>query len=120
MWNPIIPLYLGYVEDIKKLLFSLTKAEMLEVYNRYSARAPAPLSAQFEDRVDKQTAVKAYQENLKKRSNAPLFPTSMCSDLFEVLGGLYFLWRPDILQASQTMLGATLWCTSILSMGWKY
>jgi len=35
----------SYVEDIKKLLFTLTKAEMLEVFNRYSSKAPAPLSA---------------------------------------------------------------------------
>lgn len=84
MLNLIIPFFLGYVEDIKKLLFTLTKAEMLEVFNRYCSKAPAPLSAQFEDRVDKQSAVKAYEENLKKRSTAPLFPTSMRSFLFKL------------------------------------
>ena len=30
-------LHVGYVEDIKQLLFTLTKPEMAEVYSRYSA-----------------------------------------------------------------------------------
>jgi len=74
---------LGYVKDIKKLLFTLSKAEMLEVFNRYSSKAPAPLSAQFEDRVDKQSAVKAYEENRKKRSTVLLFPTSAEQDTLQ-------------------------------------
>ena len=45
---------------MKELLFTLSKPEMAEVYSRYSAKAPEPLSAQFNDYIDKQSAVKAY------------------------------------------------------------
>lgn len=47
---------------------------MTEVYNRYSTKAPEPLSAQFSDRKDKQSAVKAYKEKCAKGSTQ-LFPT---------------------------------------------
>lgn len=67
----------GYVEDMKQLLFTLTKPEMAEVYSRYSAKAPEPLTAQFTDRMDKQSAVKAYKEKCGKRTNVQLFPTGM-------------------------------------------
>lgn len=66
--------FVGYVENVKKLLFTLTKPEMTEVYNRYSTKAPEPLSAQFSDRKDKQSAVKAYKEKCAKGSTQ-LFPT---------------------------------------------
>ena len=60
---------------------------MTEVFKRYSAKAPEPISTQFRDRVDKQSAVKGYQEKCEKRSSAPLFPTGMfsvCLDCFMV------------------------------------
>ena len=60
---------------MKQLLFTLTKPEMAEIYNRYSAKAPEPLSAQFDDRVDKESAVKAYKEKCGKRNKIQLFPT---------------------------------------------
>ena len=78
--NPLLwSLYLhkGYVEDMKQLLFTLTKPEMAEVYSRYSAKAPEPLSAQFSDRMDKESAVKAYKEKCGKRKNIQLFPTGI-------------------------------------------
>ena len=62
-------LHAGYVEDMKQLLFTLTKPEMAEVYSRYSAKAPEPLSAQFNDRIDKQSAVTAYKEKCGKIKN---------------------------------------------------
>lgn len=85
-WNKILfwflYLYEGYVEDMKQLLFTLTKPEMAEVYSRYSAKAPEPLSAQFNDRVDKQSAVKTYKEKCGKRNNIQLFPTGTFSSCF--------------------------------------
>ena len=60
---------------MKQLLFTLTKPEMAEIYNRYSAKAPEPLSAQFDDRVDKESAVEAYKEKYGKRNKIQLFPT---------------------------------------------
>lgn len=58
---------------------------MTEVFQRYLAKASEPLSTQFSDRVDKQSAVKGYQDKCEKRSSAPLYPTSLFSVLFEVL-----------------------------------
>ena len=60
---------------MKQLLFTLTKPEMAEIYNRYFAKAPEPLSAQFDDHVDKESAVKAYKEKCGKRNKIQLFPT---------------------------------------------
>ena len=62
---------------------------MTEVFKRYSAKAPEPISAQFRDRVDKQSAVKGYQEKCEKRSSAPLFPTGMFSVLFGLFHGIH-------------------------------
>ncbi|XP_068701666.1 uncharacterized protein [Montipora foliosa] len=73
----------GYVEDMKKLLFTLTKPEMTEVYNRYAAKVPEPLSAQFKDRLDKPSAVKAYMEKHEQRTSATLFPTSAEQDTLQ-------------------------------------
>ena len=75
----LLYLHKGYVEDMKQLLFTLTKPEMAEVYSRYSAHAPEPLSAQFDDRVDKESAVKAYKEKCGKRNEIQLFPTGAVS-----------------------------------------
>ena len=68
-------LHVGYVKDMKQLLFTLTKPEMAEVYSRYSVKAPEPLSAQFNDRIDKQSAVTAYKEKCGKMRNIQLFVT---------------------------------------------
>ena len=62
---------------MKKLLFTLTKPEMTEVYNRYAAKVPEPLSTQFKDCLDKPPAVKAYMETHDQRTSATLFPTSL-------------------------------------------
>ena len=62
---------------MKQLLFTLTKPEMAEVYSRYSAKAPEPLSTQFNKRIDKQSAVNTYKEQCGKRSNTRLFPAGI-------------------------------------------
>ena len=68
---------IGYAEDIKKLLFNLSKQEMKEVFDRYSARTPEPLTAQFSGRVDKETSVKTHEEKQGQRISTQLFPASM-------------------------------------------
>lgn len=68
---------------MKQLLFTLTKPETAEIYNRYSAKAPEPLSAQFDDRVDKESAVKAYKEKYGKRNKIQLFPTDAEQDTLQ-------------------------------------
>ncbi|KAK2552961.1 hypothetical protein P5673_025663 [Acropora cervicornis] len=65
---------LVYAEDIKKLLFNLSKQEMKEVFDRYSARTPEPLTAQFSGHIDKETAVKARKEKQGQGISTQLFP----------------------------------------------
>lgn len=50
---------------------------MKEVFDRYSARTPEPLTAQFSGRVDKETAVKTHEEKQGQRISTQLFPASM-------------------------------------------
>ena len=56
----------GYVEELKKGLFSLRKSELTGLLNRmagkYQSKIPASLSSQFPDRVNKQDAVDKYRE----------------------------------------------------------
>ncbi|CAH3154184.1 unnamed protein product [Porites lobata] len=50
---------------------------MKEVFDRYSARTPEPLTAQFSGRVDKETAVKTHEEKQGQRISTQLFPASI-------------------------------------------
>ena len=67
--------FLVYVEHVKLLLFNMTKPEMMEVYDRYSAKTPESLTAQFGDRIDKKSAVKAHKEKCEQRGASQLFPS---------------------------------------------
>ena len=58
---------------MKKLLFSLSRAEMKETFTQYSSKAPALLTSQFPDRVGKANAARAYEERTQKITQ--LFPT---------------------------------------------
>ena len=51
-----------HAEDIKKLLFNLSKQEMKEVFDRYSARTPEPLTTQFSSRIDRETGLNFSQQ----------------------------------------------------------
>lgn len=42
---------------------------MKEVFDRYSARTPEPLTAQFSGRVDKETAVKKETKRTKRNKD---------------------------------------------------
>ena len=61
------------MDEMKKLLFSLSRAEMKETFTEYSSKAPTSLTSQFPDRVGKADAVKAYEERTQKITQ--LFPT---------------------------------------------
>lgn len=54
----------GYVEELKEKLFSLTKSEIDDLLKSTSAKykAPAPLSSQFTERVNKEQAVEKYRQ----------------------------------------------------------
>ena len=54
-------LFAGYVDEMKKLLFSLDSESREEIAKKYAAQEPEPLVQQFEGRIDKE-AVKKYEE----------------------------------------------------------
>lgn len=56
---------------------------MAEVYSRYSAKALEPVSAQFNDPIDKQSAVKAYNTKCGKVRNILLFPSVSEQDILQ-------------------------------------
>ena len=70
---------------------------MAEVYSRYSAKALEPLSAQFNDRIDKQSAVKAYKEICGKMRNIQLFPTGISLSCFRFCFVLIFASHNSLL-----------------------
>lgn len=63
----------GYVTEMKKLLFSVTKSALDKTYLKYAAKAPEPLTAQFTERSSKEQAVEAYRK--RKDCAIQLFPT---------------------------------------------
>lgn len=67
----------GYLEELKKDLFSLRKSELNGVQNRmaekYQSKIPASLSSQFPDRVNKKDAVDKYHEK-QEREGTKLHP----------------------------------------------
>mgnify|MGYP006973421170 CR=1 FL=1 len=113
-------LHVGYVEDIKQLLFTLTKPEMAEVYSRYSAKAPEPLSAQFNDRIDKQSAVKAYNEKCGKVRNIPLFPSGISLSRFRCCFVLIFASHNSLLGNLLKKAILFTWCRCNLDMYFLY
>ena len=62
----------GYVDEMKTLLFSLSKAVMKVAYARYATKAPQSLTSQFPDRISKPQAVKTYEK--QKQKSTQLFP----------------------------------------------
>ena len=51
----------GYVEDIKRLLFSMTKQERDNIRAKYKAKIPDPLNRQFPERASKDKAIRRYE-----------------------------------------------------------
>lgn len=75
----------GYVEELKKGLFSLRKSELTSLLNRmagkYQSKIPASLSSQFPDRVNKKDAVDKYREK-QEREATKLHPVGKIWTLF--------------------------------------
>lgn len=69
----------GYVDEMKKLLFSLSSSVMKEKFTEYSSKAPTSLASQFPDRVGRTEAVEAYNKRIKQNTNTQLFPTGNSS-----------------------------------------
>ena len=67
--------FLGYVNAMKKLMFSLSRTVMNETFKRYSAKDPGSLASQFPDRLGRTEAVKVYKQQ-KQKHRTQLFPSS--------------------------------------------
>ena len=63
----------GYVEDIKRLLFSTTKQERDNIRAKYKAKVPDPLKRQFPERASKDKAIKRHEA--LKELQTELFPS---------------------------------------------
>ena len=68
--------FLGYVDAMKALLFTLPKSEMREVLERYSGKVPKSFNQQFPARRSKQEAVEVYQTR-RKMKRTSLFPSML-------------------------------------------
>ena len=71
---------IGYVQEIKKLLFAMTKekdmSQLKAVYEKYNANVPESLSSQFPDRVNKPEAVQHHIERTQKETGK-LYPSGI-------------------------------------------
>lgn len=63
----------GYVEDIKRLLFSMTKQERDNIRAKYKAKIPDPLNHQFPERASKDIAKRRHEA--RKELRTELFPS---------------------------------------------
>lgn len=64
---------IGYVQDIKQLLFSMTKQERDDIRAKYKAKIPNPLNHQFPERNSKDTAIRRHEA--RKQLQTELFPS---------------------------------------------
>ena len=73
-------LSIGYVQEIKELLFAMTRekdmSQLKAVYEKYSANVPESLSSQFLDRVNKPEAVQHHIERTQKETSK-LYPSGI-------------------------------------------
>ena len=67
--------YLGYVEEMKKLLFNTTKEERQKIKEKFKTKIPEPLNRQFAERLTKQQAVEI--DCVRKRKIAQLYPAGI-------------------------------------------
>ena len=60
------------MEELKKLLFSLSKATLKQTFDKFASKAPESLTSQFPNRASKPEAVKSYKE--RRKISTKLFP----------------------------------------------
>lgn len=65
------------MEQIKQLLFSITKEERDSIREKYKGKIPEALTNQFPDRVSKETAIERH--DARKRLRTELFPSGKIS-----------------------------------------
>ena len=59
----------GYVDEIKRLLFSIDKSQMHTMSTKYGDLVPPPLNTQFLDRLSKEEAVKRNNQKQEGENN---------------------------------------------------
>ena len=69
LWTKTI---LGYVSDVKKVLFGLTKGEMEKVYTTHQRRTPDSLTSQFINRLTRDQAI--THQATRKNTKVALYP----------------------------------------------
>lgn len=78
-----VPPTYRYVQEIKELLFAMTKekdmSQLKAVYEKYSANVPESLSSQFPDRASKPEAVHHHIERTQKETSK-LYPSAERQD----------------------------------------
>eukprot|EP00795_Rhopilema_esculentum_P005763 gene5763-11042_t len=67
-----------YVDTIRKLMFTIPKAECNEIMKQYERIAPLPLTSQFKDQLPKLEAVQKYLE--RNQSTTSMYPTEQASE----------------------------------------
>ncbi|XP_067030157.1 uncharacterized protein [Acropora muricata] len=81
-----VPPTYGYVQEIKELLFAMTKekdiSQLKAVYEKYSANVPESLSSQFPDRPSKPEAVHHHIERTQKETSK-LYPSAERQDALQ-------------------------------------
>ncbi|KAK3714764.1 hypothetical protein QZH41_010463 [Actinostola sp. cb2023] len=68
----------GYVENMKKLLFSLTRDTLNKIMSEYKTKVPGPLNSKFPQRRSKDEAMVRY--NKRKETIVTLVPTAKQQD----------------------------------------
>ena len=63
------------MEQIKQLLFTMTKQERETIKEKYKAKIPEPLTNQFPARASKDTAVRLHRA--RKQLQTELFPSGI-------------------------------------------
>lgn len=59
-------IYLGYVDNMRTLLFSLSPQEMKTTRDGFKVNIPEPLNRQFTNRASRLDALKKYEERKEK------------------------------------------------------
>ena len=68
----------GYVGNIKEIVFSKSKKELIAINKKYAKKVPQPLNSLFPDRKSKDDATKNQRK--RKQKEAELFPSSLLAD----------------------------------------
>ena len=64
--------FVGYVDNIHKLLFSLPLKDLSDMTTKYQEQVPPPMNHQFPERASKDDAIKNKES--RKRTWTELFP----------------------------------------------